>query len=645
MESRLSSVTDWPALARTSKYNCESLASGCLVSKRQLERFFRVTFSQTPKRWMHSLRMQIARDMIEHGFSTKAVADELCYKGCPQFCRAFKKYFRHPPQFYALARMSRLAKNVASGTSLPVASGGYHASTSSASNLKIQPMKKIALTLLGFATFLNLASSAITLGPVGDSYVEEGAPNSNFGTDIVIKMKRTGGHVNRDGYLMFDLTGIGSNGLATLRLNAKMADPVVGDLGVYPVTNTNWDEGTITWNNRPSLGTMIANVTNVTSSYQWFDFNVASYVDSELTSSKTLISFGLHKTTFQDSVLNVRPRETFYVPQLVLSEVFVTTGSLGTGRDSHRAVLLGNGKVLAVGGGNASYLSNAELYSPTTGLWTNAASMSVARGFFAATLLANGKVLVSGGSSGSVLSSAEIYDPATDTWTNAASMNNARWGHTATLLQNGKVLVVGGFNLGAPLTAEVYDATNNTWTSTPALANSRYYHTATLLTNGTVLVTGNSATAEIYTPANGTWTNTASLSVSRIVHTATLLSNGKVLVAGGENGGTVHASAELYDPVQRTWTNAASLNIAREIHTATLLSSGKVLVAGGDDGTSGYLASAELYDPSNDTWSTTGTLNQSRSYHTATLLSGGAVLLVGGDSTSVVLNSAEYYAP
>jgi transcriptional regulator GlxA family with amidase domain len=97
--SRLYLVTDWPVAARSARYRCENLASECFVSERQLERFFVRQFQQTPKQWMQTLRMRLAQGLIQRGYSTKAVADELCYKGACQFCREFKKHFGYSPQY------------------------------------------------------------------------------------------------------------------------------------------------------------------------------------------------------------------------------------------------------------------------------------------------------------------------------------------------------------------------------------------------------------------------------------------------------------------------------------------------------------------------------------------------------------------
>ena len=51
------------------------------------------------------------------------------------------------------------------------------------------------------------------------------------------------------------------------------------------------------------------------------------------------------------------------------------------------------------------------------------------------------------------LNSAELYDPSTGVWTITGNMNNARYYHTASVLTNGKVLVAGGGSLNS---AELY---------------------------------------------------------------------------------------------------------------------------------------------------------------------------------------------
>jgi N-acetylneuraminic acid mutarotase len=298
--------------------------------------------------------------------------------------------------------------------------------------------------------------------------------------------------------------------------------------------------------------------------------------------------------------------------------VWASTGWLARDRYGHTATLLPNGKVLVVGGSERSQLNSAELYDPATGHWSPTASMTQARHRHTATLLPNGKVLVVGGyyygnSRSEYLASAELYDPTTGVWSSTGSLGQGRAYFTATLLPGGKVLVAGGDgeHVTELSSAELYDPATGVWSGTGSLPQVVRNHTATLLPNGKVLVVGGDnhnaplASAEVYDPAAGTWTSTESLVQARSGHTANLLLNGKVLVAGGEGysgtGGVL--SAEAYDPATGHWFPAGGIAQARFSHTATLLPGGKVLVMGGHDGIS-TLSSAELYMESagNDTW-------------------------------------------
>jgi N-acetylneuraminic acid mutarotase len=222
------------------------------------------------------------------------------------------------------------------------------------------------------------------------------------------------------------------------------------------------------------------------------------------------------------------------------------------------------------------------------GGWKPAASLASARAFHTATLLGDGRVLVVGGwaDSDELNETAELYDPASGSWSRVAPPALARGLHTATLLLDGRVLVVGGFVSAAlqgvvtaavvTTTAEVYDPASGTWSPAGELAFFRSYHTATLLADGRVLVAGGLLLdkAEIYDPASNTWTAAASLVHRRYQHTATLVPDGTVLVAGGGDGSEVEAglqSAERYDPTLDRWTLMPASRGAALSQSATLL--------------------------------------------------------------------------
>jgi hypothetical protein len=353
-------------------------------------------------------------------------------------------------------------------------------------------------------------------------------------------------------------------------------------------------------------------------------------------------------------------------------QAFSATGSMKEARQQASATLLMDGRVLVVGPNDVNFaaVASAELYDPATGKFTFTGTPHVAGLPMVSALLKSGRVLFIGcdaaGSNGVCASTyAEVYDPSTGLFSAVGPMPGSCTICTATLLNDGHVLIARG---GDPEPSLLFDPDTNTFATTGSETTTRISQTATLLSDGRVLIAGGFgvqggplvglASAELYDPKTGKFSPTGSMITARCFQTATLLSDGRVLIAGGATAdiiaGKILASAELYDPKTGTFSPTGSMITARGGQTATLLSDGRVLIAGGSDlrliaggsdspGDSlagGSLASAELYDPTTGRFSPTGSMTTARVGQTATLLSDGRVLIAGGSDSS-----AELYQP
>ncbi len=350
------------------------------------------------------------------------------------------------------------------------------------------------------------------------------------------------------------------------------------------------------------------------------------------------------------------------------AELYISGGAAGnliTGRHSHTATLLANGKLLVVGGISSKFggtpISSAELFDPATGVWSATGSLGAGRKGHTATLLTDGRVLVAGGvtyASGSIMpinSPSEIYDPATGVWTTTGSTSKLRFDLrfdmlNAIRLNTGKVLLI-DFALGE---TELFDPVSGTWTASGSLTRQRSKRflganiSASLLPDGRVLVAGGDdplnmspkalllKNVEIYNPATNAWTVAGNLNIPRSDQTATPLPNGKVLFAGS-NFLTVAPtyagfnSAELYDPATGISTSLGNWALpigqtSMSHHTSLLMPSGKVLFIG----SSPYI-SVEIYDPTTGTVVTkTSLIKQRDNTASTTLLNDGRVLITGG---------------
>ncbi|MFD8478062.1 Kelch repeat-containing protein [Kitasatospora sp. NPDC059673] len=134
------------------------------------------------------------------------------------------------------------------------------------------------------------------------------------------------------------------------------------------------------------------------------------------------------------------------------------TGSLLRPRALHQATALSDTTVLVTGGrapgagddGTFDPVSRrtAEKYDLTTGSWTAAKDMPAGRAQHRAVAVGTGTVLVIGGTGSEAdeagYRSVVQYDAATDSWTAQPGLLTGRWGFAAAVLPDKRVLVAGG---------------------------------------------------------------------------------------------------------------------------------------------------------------------------------------------------------
>jgi hypothetical protein len=265
--------------------------------------------------------------------------------------------------------------------------------------------------------------------------------------------------------------------------------------------------------------------------------------------------------------------------------------------------LLSDGRPLVVGGHIANYvgLPDANLFDPTTLVWSTIPPMAVGRWYPTATLLPDGRILVVSGAidcEECIAGVPEIYNPGTNTWTSLPSANLELpiYPHLF-VLPDGRVLATSAFE--GPSATVALNLTSGTWSVVdPNVVDG---HSAALYRLGKILKSGTSANSDPpYTSAMPTtyvldmtqptpaWRQTPPMAFARSYHNLTTLPDGNLLVTGGNRDtDTFDESfavlpAELWSPATETWTTMASMSVPQLYHSlALLLPDSRVLVTGG----------------------------------------------------------------
>jgi len=330
---------------------------------------------------------------------------------------------------------------------------------------------------------------------------------------------------------------------------------------------------------------------------------------------------------------------------------FATTAGPAIARADAAVFAWGTGALVTGGTSAGAVLASAELYDPVAGRFTDGMSLSTPRAGARAVTLGNGTVLVIGGAARGAPALEALS--ASHTTPEPAGLAPDLTGHAAALAGDGSVIVAGGLVDGNP--------TGDAWIITeagasveelPPLLHARARHTITaasadpfapLYVVGGVDAAGPVADIEVYDPQTRTFAAAGiKLATPRADHTVTRLPTGLLLVVGGvDAAGAPVAQAEVIDPIKRITRVIATLRTPRSRHAATLLPSGRLLVTGGLDAGGVPVTSAEIFDPAlaaEGDFVPTAPLDSPRAGHAVVPLCDGTFLVVGGASGAEIYN-------
>ncbi|MBL8714388.1 MAG: hypothetical protein JNL79_00210 [Myxococcales bacterium] len=200
-------------------------------------------------------------------------------------------------------------------------------------------------------------------------------------------------------------------------------------------------------------------------------------------------------------------------------------------------VRLADNRVLKVPGvGN-----NTEIYNPASGTWSSSTT-STSFSSPTAVLLADGRVLAIGGPT---YQAPMIWNAGTWSTTSGGPARTSGNGPALERLPDGRVLAIGSWEGGStpPKTGYLYTPGTNAWTLTKGeMLRVRNYATIDTLKSGKVLISGGEipgATigfhdAEIYDPATEGFWPAENIGAGRRGAVSGVLGDGSVLIAGGQ---------------------------------------------------------------------------------------------------------------
>ncbi|WP_214629245.1 DUF7594 domain-containing protein [Paenibacillus agaridevorans] len=136
----------------------------------------------------------------------------------------------------------------------------------------------------------------ITLQPEADTFVRDGTPSTNYGSDPGLVTKKSTSGVNRESFLRFDLSSLtGTVQSAKIRLIPVSVGSSSTTNRAHYIANNTWGETTLTWSNRPAAGTLLSSWSSMSVGTP-IEIDVTTLVNNALLNDQK-ISIGVYSPT------------------------------------------------------------------------------------------------------------------------------------------------------------------------------------------------------------------------------------------------------------------------------------------------------------------------------------------------------------
>lgn len=154
----------------------------------------------------------------------------------------------------------------------------------------------------------------VILTPTADAYVSADTPTVNYGTNSTIEAD--GAPVNII-YMKFDLKSVStSKSVKSAKLRFFVTSGSKYTENVKSVSSTSWKETSITYSNKPSVGSTITTIPVFTSNNQYLTIDLTSFIQAN---RGKVVSLAIDTT--KDDGLHIKSRDsdtTFYRPTLFI---------------------------------------------------------------------------------------------------------------------------------------------------------------------------------------------------------------------------------------------------------------------------------------------------------------------------------------